>query len=208
MMEGLILTALRFEAKALSSLAAAPTWRVAATGVGPVKACTGALASIRAVQPRFIVGIGLCGALNVTTFRNEIVVPDELASDDADTVFHTANLPTKWIEQVGKQGRRVTVGGRMLSSETVAGTIVAKRGLREQFQADWVDQESHTWAKCANESGIPFYAIRVVLDDATNALPSVGDMTTWASALTLPTRALAARRVIADVGRVLLCVPW
>jgi hopanoid-associated phosphorylase len=63
------------------------------------------------------------------------------------------------------------VHAEILGADTPATDPAAKRSLRRQYGTAAIDTESHIAAKVAAQKGIPFAAVRVVLDPARRRLP-------------------------------------
>ncbi|GLG00455.1 hypothetical protein Alches_04940 [Alicyclobacillus hesperidum subsp. aegles] len=206
----LVLTALAFEANALRPLRSALDWGVIATGVGPARGRATAEQVFAAARPAFALGVGVCGALSADARRGEIALP-QTAVSDAGAVERIAPLPEPLLEAVQMAARKVGVGVRADQGIASVGRIAAspadKRELALRVGARWVDQETFAWAQAARSQGVPFYAIRVVLDTASDQLPS-WHPGTWGHALRLPLHALRARRILQQIGRELACLRW
>jgi nucleoside phosphorylase len=192
----LVLAALRFEASAFADVkrTCGHRVRVVTTGLGPIRAALAARRALAEQRPDFVLGVGLCGALDPAEPVGAIAVPAEIVSDDgSDAVLSAAPLPA------------LASRGRMVSTERVAATPAAKEKLRRVHNAFWVDQESYAWCREAAAAGVPFAALRVVLDRAEEPLPRLCDPYSWPMAFRLPRQALQARQRLASVGRWLIC---
>ncbi|MCL6626051.1 phosphorylase family protein [Alicyclobacillus shizuokensis] len=191
----LVLAATRFEERAFSQAAAQSQHHVTVvrTGMGPERGLSGARAAIERHQPGWIIGTGVCGGLAPETRFGQVVVPEFLLSEDAQRALRAHPISG------------LNMCGRMVSVRSMAATPERKRELYEATGAQWVDQESYAWCVAATEAGIPFTAVRVVLDVANRALPHWAHPSTWAAAAWLPARAMAARRRLAEIGRCVLC---
>lgn len=166
---------------------------IGVTGIGPHLAQTGAARFIHQYEPDWVVGLGLCGGLAATTRTGDVVVPAELVSSRTGEVINAS--PTDVLVQEG----------RMLSVDKVVITPHDKRRMGDTYHATWVDQESYDWCLAATSAGIRCLVVRVVLDAAADYLPSWRQPGSWRSALTLPSRALAARKNLAAAGRRVIC---
>ncbi|GMA56706.1 hypothetical protein GCM10025858_12090 [Alicyclobacillus sacchari] len=204
------MTALTFEANALRSLRSAPEWGVIATGVGPARGRATAERTFAVSRPSLVLGVGVCGALCADVRRGEIALP-QTAVSDAGSVEPIAPLPEPLMGAVLEAARKTGVGVQadhgIASVERVAASPADKRELALRAGTRWVDQETFAWAQAARLQGIPFYAIRVVLDTAFDQLPSWRPGT-WGHALRLPFHALRARRILQQIGRELACLRW
>ncbi|ACV59451.1 purine or other phosphorylase family 1 [Alicyclobacillus acidocaldarius subsp. acidocaldarius DSM 446] len=201
-MTTLVVTALGFERAAFHHLAHRPGWRVASTGVGPARAADGLARLIRADRPALVVGAGVCGALEPALRLGDLVLPAEAVAPEGARESlaldeRLCQLARRFAEAHGGSAQ---IGGRIVSVERIASTPTDKRELARRFEALAVDQETFAWARVAREAGIPFVAVRVVLDEAGEPLASWRP-STWRSALRLPARALRARRTLRAFGR-------
>ncbi|WAH42730.1 phosphorylase [Alicyclobacillus fastidiosus] len=222
----LVLAALRFEASAFTALQRndRARWRVEVTGVGPTAARRRAEALIRQLQPSWVFGVGVCGALHSSLRRKTIVVPSRLYSDEREEWISPSPLPDEVRDvilgrvrvragTVARKGERsdtsvaLSTGG-LVSVRTVAASPEQKRALATQYDALFVDQESYTWCEVARSFGVPATILRVVLDGAKDALPTWNRPRSWPAALALPYRALAARRVLKAIEGGLSCAHW
>jgi adenosylhomocysteine nucleosidase len=191
----LVLAALAFEAGPLArALAGGPVpATVAATGVGPVAARDGARALIRRHRPRMVLGCGLCGALEERWRPGSVALPERLLCG--------CGGPALWTSL----GRGPVPCGALLTVRRPAALPEEKAALATRFGAQWVDQETYAWAAAAAESGLPFAALRVVLDGYGEALPVWRRPGSWPAAVWLPGRALAVRRHLILAARELVC---
>lgn len=201
-MTTLVVTALAFERAAFAHLAHRPGWRVASTGVGPARAADGLARLIRADRPALIVGAGLCGALVPGMRLGDLVLPGEAATPEGE--IETLALDERLCDLARRfaeaRGGTAWVGDRMVSVGRIASTPADKRELARRLGASAVDQETFAWARVAQGAGIPFLAVRVVLDEADEPIASWRPSTWW-SAARLPARALHARRTLRAFGR-------
>ncbi|AEJ44629.1 purine or other phosphorylase family 1 [Alicyclobacillus acidocaldarius subsp. acidocaldarius Tc-4-1] len=201
-MTTLVVTALGFERAAFRHLAHRPGWCVASTGVGPARAADGLARLIRAERPALVVGAGVCGALDSGLRLGDLVLPAEAVTPEGSCAplaldERLCELARRFAEAHGGSAQ---IGGRIVSVERIASTPADKRELARRFEASAVDQETFAWAGVAREAGIPFVAVRVVLDEAGEPLASWRP-SAWRSALRLPARALRARRTLRAFGR-------
>lgn len=205
-MTTLVVTALGFERAAFDHLAHHPGWRVASTGVGPARAADGLARLIWAERPALVVGAGVCGALEPALRLGDLVLPAEAVAPEGARESlaldeRLCDLARRFAEAHGGSAR---IGDRIVSVERIASTPADKRELARRFRASAVDQETFAWARVARQAGIPFVAVRVVLDEAGEPLASWRP-SAWRSALLLPARALRARRTLRAFGREWSC---
>jgi adenosylhomocysteine nucleosidase len=99
-----------------------------------------------------ILSSGIAGAVDRTLKAGDVVI-------DGD-----------FVEVLRKilPGARV---GRVIGSDAIVPTVAAKQALFQKTGALAVDMESHIAARVAARHGLPFAALRVISDTATEALP-------------------------------------
>ncbi len=198
----LVVTALGFERAAFAHLAGRSGWRVASTGVGPARAADGLQKLIQAERPELVIGAGVCGALVAELRLGHLVLPSEAVTPEGERESLALDERLCHLAQrfADRSGGAVRIGDRIASVARVASTPGEKRDLARQAGASAVDQETFAWARVARSAGIPFLAVRVVLDEADEHLVSWRP-STWLGALRLPARALRARRTLRAFGR-------
>lgn len=125
-------------------LANGPGFRLAAEAVQ---------AALERVRPDAAVSTGFCGALEPALAPGEVFVATEVVSGGER---YQARLP-----RTGCSFR----SGRLASLDRVVASVVEKRGLHEEG-LEAVDMESAAVARVACRAGLPFYAVRAVLDGA------------------------------------------
>ena len=132
-----------------------------ANGPGP-KLAGQALDVLRGKQLNFeltgLVSTGFCGGLDETLAPCDIFVAKQLLV--ATSVHQCSPVTTD----------RKYKTGQLLSMDRVASTAAEKLELR-QTGADAVEMEAAAVAAKAQEWNLPFYAVRVVTDTATESFP-------------------------------------
>lgn len=137
------------------------TWLVAANGPGPALAAEAARTALRNSQPSAVVSTGLCGALDPAIPAHSLFVATEVRSPAR--TFST-RLPV--ISSSASNAHC----GPLLSEDRVAVTAADKAALfRSGARA--VEMEAAAVAEAAEQSGTPFYCLRIVSDDAAHSLP-------------------------------------
>lgn len=128
--------------------------QVALSGVGPKRARQAMQPLLKYGKPELLISLGYSGALKA-----------HLKPGDA-LLAHTVET---------QDGRRFTSSGgsaRLLCVSRLAPTADSKRRLAEQHpEADAVDMESSVLAEAAEEAGVPWQALRIVIDPLDSALP-------------------------------------
>jgi hopanoid-associated phosphorylase len=155
----LVVCGLAFE----STIAAGPGV-VAVRGPGPARAAA-AIDALAGDDWSGILSFGCAGALDPALRAGDCVVascvtagPDTLAADPAWTQALAARLPRARC-------------GALAGLDAPLASRAAKARLWEEGGALAVDMESHAAALAARRLGLPFAAVRVVLDPAWRSLP-------------------------------------
>lgn len=153
------------------------TWRgtigsadvcVATTGEGLGRAAESAARLLLRFPFRALVGIGIAGALSPAMREGDILAASEIRGA-GETVYRP---DASWLARAAKVSDRV---GVLVSSDEVRWTAAEKAELYARHAdagAAAADTESAGWARAAGEAGVPFLALRAILDDAGEDLPS------------------------------------
>lgn len=141
---------------------------VAVSGMG----CAAAgLAAVRLIESgaSALMSFGLAGGLDPGLSAGSVVLPSEVISRGGARFLTSAD----WLEQlrfrIAKQ-RPVAVG-TLLSSLTAIGAVADKASAFRETGAIAVDMESFGVAEVAAAHGLPFVAVRVIVDTAVDVLP-------------------------------------
>jgi len=136
---------------------------LAVSGMGGALAAIAArrLADAGAVR---LMSFGMAGGLDPELSAGTVVVPTEVISSSG-TRFTTS---AEWREQLclGIARQRTSVGGVLLSSAAPVDAVADKAALFQE-----VDMESLGIAEVAAARGLPFMAVRVIVDTAGDVLP-------------------------------------
>jgi adenosylhomocysteine nucleosidase len=171
-----IVAALATEARALSSsigdrgvpLALEDGTLLAVSGLGCVAAANSALALIKAGACA-LASFGLAGGLDPALVAGTIFLPAEVA------LVNGAPLPSAraWRERLALalSERRPVTHGKLLTSEEAIADVAAKAATFRTTGAAAVDMESVAVAQMAATHGLPFLAVKVIVDTAQDALP-------------------------------------
>jgi adenosylhomocysteine nucleosidase len=197
---------------------------VAVSGMGLEAGAASARALIQAGAGA-LVSWGMAGGLDPGLTPGAILLPFEVCSLEGASI----ETATSWRQRLAAAiGARV-VTGRLLTSATAIGSIADKARLFRQTGAAAVDMESLAVAEVARAHHLPFLAVRVIVDSASDALPRVvtaaanhkGHLDLWrlmaalarepaelAPLIRLAQRYRAANRSLAAVARVGALAPY
>jgi len=142
---------------------------------------------------RGVISFGVAGGLDPSLKSGDVVVATEVLAGDTRWLAGLA-LNEELIESVALGSSRVVRGGLAGVEEVVAASSV-KAALHLETGAAAVDMESHIAAAYAEESGLPFAALRVISDPATRALPAL------AMAAIKPNGDIDLRKILRGVAR-------
>ncbi len=192
-------------------------------GVGPTAAGQGARTLV-ARGARALMSWGVAGGLDPELEPGTVLLPGDVVDADG-RAFATAR---EWRERIASAvaAQRPLQGGRLLSSARAIDTVAGKSAAFQTTRASAVDMESLAIAEVAFAHRLPFLAIRVIVDTASDALPrsvieasrtgrlDFGRLVRGLAAAPIDLIALwrlalryrQARRALVDVAR--LAAPW
>jgi adenosylhomocysteine nucleosidase len=142
---------------------------LAVSGMGGHLAATAARTLV-AAGAKSLMSFGLAGGLDPRLKAGSVVVPSEVISREGGRFIATET----WCEQFRMAlGTRLEVAsGRLLSSAQPIDTVADKANVFRETGAVAVDMESMSIAEVAAAHGLPFMAVRVIVDTAADVLPS------------------------------------
>jgi adenosylhomocysteine nucleosidase len=116
-----------------------------------------------------LMSFGLAGGLDPSLSAGRVVIPSEVISRDGAR-FHTS---VDWRERLSTAvGAQLSVAaGKLLTSLEAIDTPAAKAAAFRDTGAVAVDMESLAVARVAAGHNLPFVAVRVIVDTATDELP-------------------------------------
>ncbi len=141
-----------------------------------------------------LASVGTAGALDLALETGAIMLPEEVVVPEGDA------LPThaRWWEALAHVlPRHQVYAGRLLTTRLPLGLRLDKAIARRETACVAVDMESAAIAGVAAEAGLPFIALRVIVDTAGEDLPGA---VLAASA----GRELSIARLLAGLA----CAPW
>jgi adenosylhomocysteine nucleosidase len=141
---------------------------IIASGMGRAAAAAGARRLVEAGAGALI-SWGLAGGLEPALAAGTIVLPSEVVSPEG-AVFATTSA---WREQLRSAiaASQAVCGGRLLTCRQLVASPADKASVWRRMTAAAVDMESLAIAEVAAEHGLPFLAVRAVVDTAADTLP-------------------------------------
>ena len=138
------------------------------SGMGGVAAAAGARLLIEAGATA-LASFGLAGGLDASLRAGAICLPREIVGLDG-THFPTT---AQWRARVESAlaTRYPLASGKLLSADRAIASTAEKAALHRSTAAIAVDMESLGVASVASAHGLPFIAIRVIVDSASDTLP-------------------------------------
>jgi len=187
-----IVAALAAEARTLgptkAAACAAPTalpdgTLLAVSGIGFAAAARAARALVEAGVAA-LASWGMAGALDPALRAGSIFLPNEVISADGKS------LPTAghWRERLAAAlaAQQPLARGKLLSSSHAVAAVAEKEAIFRATGALAIDMESLAIAQIAAAQGLPFIAVRVIVDTARDELPRAvveasrtGQVQTW-----------------------------
>jgi adenosylhomocysteine nucleosidase len=116
-----------------------------------------------------LVSWGMAGGLDPRLAPGAIFLPDTVISPSGVALTTDASWRTRLGAAVA--AHHPVNGGRLLTSARAVGSLAEKANLFREAGAVAVDMESAAVAEVAQSNGVPFIAVRVIVDGATDALP-------------------------------------
>jgi adenosylhomocysteine nucleosidase len=143
---------------------------LAVTGMGCAAAAAGAEALVTAGATALI-SWGLAGGLDPQLRAGQIFLPSEIAACDGTVL----TSDSAWREGLCASliGHPALSSGRLATSAAAVGSVAAKTALYRSTGARAVDMESAAIAAVAERRGLPFIAVRVIVDRAADEVPAV-----------------------------------
>jgi adenosylhomocysteine nucleosidase len=133
---------------------------------------SGARAEALALAAEGVAGLmsfGLCGGLDPALANGDVVLADAVVTPDGREIA----TDKAWRDRVAArlERRGLLVAGAIAGRDEILASPRAKAALHAATGALAIDMESHGVARAAMRRGIPFLALRLVLDPADLAIP-------------------------------------
>ena len=197
---------------------------LAVNGMGCAAAAAAASALVGAGAGA-LVSFGLAGGLDPALDPGAVLLPVRILSADGAPIATTGSWRARLEQALAPQA--FVAHGPLLTSPRAIASVEAKSTLFRKSGAVAVDMESYAIAQVALEAGVPFLAVRVIVDGAADSLPhavaaaadAAGELRLWrligalvrapaelAPLLRLARRYRAARHSLATVAHALALV--
>jgi adenosylhomocysteine nucleosidase len=141
---------------------------LAVSGMGGARAAIAARSLVDAGAVRLL-SFGLAGGLDPALDAGTVVLPTEIVSLQGAQFMTSSD----WREQlhVAVAKHRPPAAGALLSSLQPIDSVADKAAVFRETGAVAVDMESLSIAEVAAAHSLPFVAVRVIVDTATDVLP-------------------------------------
>lgn len=160
-----VVTALAAEARAFGSQ---PGALLALSGMGAAAAGAAARGLVEA-RVSSLMTFGLAGGLDPSLVAGSVVLPERLLSLAGQRFEVSGAWRSRVAAAIGAS--RAVTGGALLTTANALATTAEKAAAWSESGAAAVDMESTAVAAVAAAHNIPFIAVRVVVDTATDMLP-------------------------------------
>jgi adenosylhomocysteine nucleosidase len=141
---------------------------VAVSGIGGAAAASAACVLADAGASS-LVSWGLAGGLDPGLAAGTLCLPERVIGTQG--AVHATDHHWRELVAAALAARRVVVHGALLSSGQAIDTVAGKAAAFRESGAAAVDMESQAIAGIAAARGLPFIAIRVIVDTAADTLP-------------------------------------
>ena len=147
---------------------------LAVSGIGRAAAAAAARRLVLAGASG-LASFGMAGGLDPTLICGAVLLPEEVVMA-GELGSGAAVLPTspEWRQRLcaALPDSCIACGGKLLTSERPIGHPRAKADAWRHAGAAAVDMESAAIAQVAGQAGLPFIALRVIVDTAADELPA------------------------------------
>jgi adenosylhomocysteine nucleosidase len=145
---------------------------LAVSGMGRAAAAAAARRLVLA-GARALVSFGMAGGLDPTLICGTVLLPEEVAAADG-TVPDVLPTSGDWRQRLraAMPGTCLVCCGRLLTSRQPIARPAAKADAWRHTGAVAVDMESAAVSQVAAQAGLPFIALRVIVDTAADELPA------------------------------------
>ncbi len=171
-------------------------------GIGPERATAAARALVeKGVEA--LISWGTCAGLQADIPSGALMMPQELHGANGQVLEANFRLRKVVVERIIRLADVREVP--MAEATQVLGSTEAKTRLGEQTRASAADMESMAVARVAAEAGLPFVAMRAVIDPVHQALPpevlELSDAYGKIRWVKVPSRALSHGRTLLHLAK-------
>ena len=148
---------------------------LAVSGMGGVAAAAAARRLVLAGATA-LASFGMAGALDPTLICGAVLLPEEVVPlAGLEPVVSARATSPQWRQRLraALPASCIACSGRLLTTDRPLARPAAKREAWRSTGAAAVDMESIAVAQVAGQAGLPFVALRVVVDTAADELPGV-----------------------------------
>jgi nucleoside phosphorylase len=143
------------------------SWLLLQSGPGPTRAAAAAARALDA-GARLLVSFGFAGALDAALVSGTVLAPRRVLAEGAAPLV----VSPRWHARVAALADEFPLAsGDLLTVPAALESPAAKRAAARASGAMAVDMESAAVAGAAASAGVPFVALRVVVDTLDDALP-------------------------------------
>ena len=145
---------------------------VVQAGVGRTRAAAGARLLVRRFSPQGLVSFGFAGGLVPELTRGTLIIGTEVVCEDGSGKWPMASrdLVEQFCAAADAEGLPMQQG-RLVTSRYIVADPTSKADLRSKSEACAVDMETVGIVEAADEAGLPWVAVRAIVDSATDTLP-------------------------------------
>lgn len=140
-------------------------------GMGPA-AARRAATTLADAGAGALAAFGVAGALVETLRTAMLLCPDRILDDDGCDCVPDREWCERLAQRLDAAGLRVTQAGSLLSVAVPLLTAASKAQARSRHGAIAVDMESAAVATVARQRGLPFLALRAIVDEAADDVPA------------------------------------
>jgi len=145
-----------------------------------------------------LASLGMAGGLDPALICGAVLLPEEIVAHNG-VVSATA---TEWRQRLraALPASCIACGGKLLTSARPVASPEAKAAAWRDSRAAAVDMESAAIAQVARQAGLPFIALRVIVDTASDRLPAAVIAASGGGELRLGRLLAALLRAPGDIG--------
>ncbi|SER59413.1 Phosphorylase superfamily protein [Azotobacter beijerinckii] len=140
------------------------------SGMGPDAARAAAQALVKDGAQALAI-LGVAGALEASLRNGMLICPGHVLDEQGRIYSSDTAWSARLREQLGAARLDVRTDATLLSLPAPLPTTTAKQEAHARYAAAAVDMESAAVAAVAAESGLPFMALRAIVDERDDELP-------------------------------------